>query len=239
MDDYSTSSVTSTVSNSSSIQESVSDQLELVRKTLDLKKDLARIRLERQQAQSQRDHELKHAKANLKYLQARFHKHLKHAATMSTYRRILNEDNNTTTRYVVEVQAKLLRNFHWTEIYRNQWELASNHLIDMTRFFMYNQKMLKEDTRNALERLMEISGNQSMPVNFDCFEESKEEEERPRRQQHRSRSLDMLQQTFTSTIQQAKDKWSAVSMVRTTTTSQPTSFHHENQQHQLCATVAF
>lgn len=207
MDDYSNSSMESLLGTCGLIiqAKNCSDPVAL-------KKELARIRLERQQAQSKHEDECKHYKGHLDYLKTRFRKQLKHAASMSTYRRILNDADSNTTRYVVEIQAQVLCNFHWTEIYRNQWELTSNHLIDMTRFFMHNQTLLKDETKSAQIRLMEISGSQSTPVIG--FKEEEPNHQKSMNQRHRRRSLDMIQQTFTSTIQQAKDKWSAVSTIR-------------------------
>ena len=39
-------------------------------------------------------------------------------------------------RYILELQVKLLSCFHFTEVYRNQWELLTHQMIRTTRYMM-------------------------------------------------------------------------------------------------------
>lgn len=144
------------------------DNLKIITQANLLARDnLERIRQERKEAQILHQQELEKATDRISFLQA-LHETRKKQQILILYRKALStayNDDEVPPRYVFDQQVKLLECFHRTEVFRNQWEIISNHLIRITQNMLYEASFFKDLNRRFEKELtfvlVQFSGNVS------------------------------------------------------------------------------
>lgn len=134
-----------------------------------VREELERIREERKQAQMAHEEELESANDRLSFLHALHENRKRQQNQMILYRTALTtayENNEVPPRYVFDQQVKLLECFHQTEVFRNQWEIVSNHLIRITQNMLYEASFFKELNRRLKQELTLLLGPFSEQEDF-------------------------------------------------------------------------
>lgn len=131
--------------------------LDFTRRIVLTRQQLERSRLENNRSLVAFEETASKARNHLAYLSTVFCARVKKKHPMSFYRKALTkvyDDGDTGEKdskkhpipppYVFDQQAKLLECFHRTEIFRSQWEIASEHLLRTTQQLMHDKSRLKD-----------------------------------------------------------------------------------------------
>mmetsp|Transcript_16631 Transcript_16631/g.24582 ORF Transcript_16631/g.24582 Transcript_16631/m.24582 type:complete len:210 (+) Transcript_16631:162-791(+) len=135
------------VGDETKIEHSLHDHLNMITQASMLARDeLEQIRQERKEAQLSHQQAYEKATDRISFLRA-LHEKRKTRQIVILYRKTLTNayhGDAVPPRYVFDQQVKLLECFHRTEVFRNQWEIISNHFIRITQNMLYEVSFFKE-----------------------------------------------------------------------------------------------
>mmetsp|Transcript_31639 Transcript_31639/g.48164 ORF Transcript_31639/g.48164 Transcript_31639/m.48164 type:complete len:189 (+) Transcript_31639:43-609(+) len=121
------------------------DQLILIRRTMMVRDQLKRIRLQREQAKCDHEDSCNKAKEQLSSLCSKLKEKMKKNQHIHKYLKAMTESygEKVPTFFILKQQTALLRCLHHTEVFRNQWEILFNQLIRTTQDMMQKHSLLK------------------------------------------------------------------------------------------------